>query len=109
MNFAYATLTGLLGAGGGSINQSGPQVEQLVPVTLQAVDAGKIDLKSLISLRKTEAVSSRGHDLGDLRHRYVDRLESCAKELSMTASASDVAEIKRRFGEDMQDDLLSPA
>jgi hypothetical protein len=108
LNFAYATLTGLLGAGGGVVNQSGPMDEQLVPITLQAIDAGKIDLKSLIAFRKTEIKSSRGHDIRDLRHRYVDRLELCAKDLSKTeGSASDAVEIKRQFADDMRDDLAA--
>jgi hypothetical protein len=52
--------------------------------------------------------SSRGHDIRDLRHRYVDRLELCAKDLSKTeGSASDADEIKRQFAEDMRDDLAA--
>lgn len=100
---AYATLTGLLGSRPPEIIDA--PYEQLVPITLEIIDVGTIGLDRLIDLRRREE-GGAGHATRDLRHRYVDRIESYVKTLTATrGTASDQIEIKRQFTDDMKDDI----
>jgi hypothetical protein len=104
---AYATEAGLLenqGAGG-IVNRPDLEFEQLVPISLEVIDLSKIKLKTLIDFRKREAKRG-GHAIRDLRHRYVEKLESYVKDLTTLKNhRGDVNEIKRQFREDMKDDV----
>jgi hypothetical protein len=103
---AYATVAGLLGN-----NPGAPQLKkaeaygQLVPISLDVVDAAKIDIAALIALRRREERES-GHTLRDLRHRYVSGLESYVTRLAnVDVTLSDAREIQRQFKSDMEVDL----
>lgn len=106
---AYATLTGLLGSRRAAklSDASSPSDEHLVPITLEVINLGSVGLDKLIDFRERENAGS-GHAIRDLRHRYVDRIESYVKKLAATkGSASDQVEIKREFTSDMKDDLAA--
>jgi hypothetical protein len=103
---AYATLSGFLGN-----NPLAPRIDKsdayakLVPLSLNVLDAPRMTLKSLIALREREAKES-GHTLRDLRHRYVDSLESYVTRLTQErARKSDVKELQRQFADDMKTDF----
>src|SRR6202030_1748233 len=81
---AYATLTGLLGPQSeDSLLQPIVPYDQIVPITLEVIDPHALDLRFLINFRKRET-SQAGHAIRDLRHRYVDRIESFVKSLTQT-------------------------
>jgi hypothetical protein len=105
-NAAYATLTGLLGSQAEtSLNKPQASYEQLVPITLEVIDPGGIDLRKLIDFRKREAKSG-GSAIRELRHNYLDGIEEFVTTLTTTkGSASDEIEIKRQFTLKMKDDL----
>ena len=104
---AYATVTGLLENQGGDtvVNVPETNFERLVPISLEVIDVEKLDLKTLINFRKREAQEG-GHAIRDLRHRYVERLESYVRTLTtVRGHAGDVDEVKRQFRQDMRDDV----
>ncbi|HYX23624.1 MAG TPA: hypothetical protein VFC23_05680 [Thermoanaerobaculia bacterium] len=103
---AYATLADLLGSGPEEeFENPGTSPEQLVPISLEIVDASEIDLKSLIQFREREEQQG-GHHIRDLRHRYVERIEAYVTTLTtVKGKESDEGEIKRQFRDDMRDDL----
>jgi len=102
---AYATLTGLLGAESARGVQR--QEEQLVPITLEIVNADRIDLKRLVDLRRREEKTG-GHAIRNLRHSYLDHIESYVKRLTTTkGQPGDEVEIKRQFRDDIADDLAN--
>ena len=103
---AYATLAGFLGN-----DPSGPKIRkadahgQLVPISLKVIDTSRIDIGALIRLRRREQKES-GHTLRDLRHRYVDGLESYVSKLANEkATKADATEIQRQFANDMKADF----
>ena len=65
---------------------------QLVPISLEGIDAGSIDLTKLIEFREREQ-GRGGSDYTELRHRYLDGLEKYVKELtSVQGRAADAEE-----------------
>ena len=103
---ACATVAGLLGN-----DPDAPKVKkadahgQLVPISLQVIDASAIDLNALIRLRKREEKES-GHSLRDLRHRSLDGLEGYVTRLANAKTTkADAKEIQRQFADDMKRDL----
>ncbi len=103
---AYATLAGFLGN-----DPTSPKIRkadahgQLVPISLKAIDTSKVSINALIHLREREERES-GHTLRDLRHRYVDSLESYVGRLvNEKATKADAIEIQRQFEGDMKTDL----
>lgn len=106
---AYATVASLLqGTSEDDLPPSQSQsTEQFISITTEIIDCGRIDLKRLIAFRKREAKSG-GHGYRDLRHRYVDRMETFLKTLVNTKhTTSDYEEISRQLRTDMKDDILS--
>ena len=106
---AYAFVTNLLQ--GDSENKTEPVGQEanecFVAITLNVVDASTIDLSRLVELRKREQKSG-GHAIRDLRHRYVDRMESYAKATTETVGTkSDAEELKRQLTDNMKDDLAA--
>jgi hypothetical protein len=82
-----------------------PHCEELVPISLSVVNVEAISLSELIKFREREAKEG-GHTLRDLRHRYVEALETYARKLAITHhNDGDQKEIKRQFEQDMKDDL----
>ena len=102
---AYATLSGFLGnAVGPKVRKSDAQAK-LITISLKVIDASRLDMATLIRLREREAKEA-GHTLRDLRHRYVDGLETyVTKLLNERATKSDAREIQRQFADDMKGDL----
>lgn len=103
---AYATLSGFLGNAPGA-----PQADRseayaaLVPLSIKVLDAPKMSLSSLVKLREREAKES-GHTLRDLRHRYVDSLQTYVTRLTQEkVRKSDALEIQRQFADDMKTDF----
>jgi hypothetical protein len=102
---AYATLAGALTCESDPADSKGLPEEQLVPITLEILNAQSLDLPTLIQFRERERNES-GHAIRDLRHRYVDGLEKYVTRLTtMKGNASDTEEIKRQFADDMKIDL----
>jgi hypothetical protein len=103
---AYATVAGLLGNKPDAPKVKKPDAHaQLVPISLNVIDAGAIDLGALIKLRKREEKESSS-SLRDLRHRYLDGLEGYVARLAdTTTTKADAKEIQRQFADDMKRDL----
>jgi hypothetical protein len=103
-SLAYAALAGLF------IDESPVAIpslgirEELVPVTLSIASTDDLPLKKLVDLRKREHAGSDGHLIRDLRHRFVQRLESQVTQLSVIKAQEDAKELKRQFAQDMVDD-----
>jgi hypothetical protein len=103
---AYATVSGFLGnnPAGAKIRKSDAH-GQLVPISLKVIDTSRLDMATLIRLRERELKES-GHTLRDLRHRYVDGLETYVSNLTNEkVTKRDAKEIQRQFADDMKDDL----
>jgi hypothetical protein len=103
---ATVSMAGLLGSdtADAPFQRKTPQ-EQLVPITLELINLPSINLETLIRFREKEE-KQRGHAIRDLRHRYVDGLETYVKRLtSENANDTDADEIKRQFADDMAIDL----
>lgn len=103
---AYATLAGVIGANAVEVADGNADVtSQLVPISLEVIDAASIDLKKLIEFRQREQ-RERSSDYTQLRHRYLEGLEKYVKALtSVQGRASDAQEIKRNFQSDMEHDF----
>jgi hypothetical protein len=72
---------------------------------MKVLDAPKMSLKSLIKLREREAKES-GYTLRDLRHRYLDGLQTYVARLTQEkVSESDAVEVQRQFADDMKADF----
>lgn len=100
---AYAALTGLF-VDESRVDNPPPGMAELVPLTVSIVSTENLPLKKLVDFRKREESANDGQFIRDLRHRFVERIEAQVKQLSTTQNASDVAELKRQFHQDMQDD-----
>jgi len=105
---AYATVASLLqGVLADSQAERRASSEQFVSITLRLIDPSAIDLKSLIDFRKRERKSG-GHAYRDLRHRYLDRLETYVKTLTSTkGTRSDAKLLRDELAHDMKDDIDS--
>jgi hypothetical protein len=103
---AYATVAGFIGN-----NPDGPKITKadahglLVPISLNVIDASNVGIDTLLKLREREEKES-GHTLRNLRHRYVDGLETYASRLANEkATKADAREIRRQFADDMKADF----
>ncbi len=77
----------------------------MLPISLSIVNVEAIDLKDLIRFRE-RGEKEGGHALRDLRHRYLEALETYARSLATTRhNEADQEEIKRQFEQNMKDDL----
>ena len=102
---AYASVTGLLGSDR-DVEGEVENRERVVACTLRLLNLENVSLRSLIDFRKKEAKES-GHSLRDLRHRYVERIDSYLKRISddTALTSSDLILLERQFESDMRDDL----
>lgn len=103
---AYATLAGLLGN-----DPTRPKIRkvdaygQLVPICLKTINTSQVTINALIRLREREAKES-GHTLRDLRHRYVESIETYVSRLvDEKTTRADAREVERQFAEDMKTDV----
>ena len=103
---AYATLSGFLGnVPDAALADKSEAYAALVPLSVEVLDAPKMSLSSLIRLREREARES-GHTLRDLRHRYVDSLQTYVSRLTQEkVRKSDAIEIKRQYADEMKTDF----
>jgi hypothetical protein len=103
---AYAAIANLLrGAADQKRSADANAREQFVSITLNVIDAGKIDLARLIAFRKRETKSG-GHSYRDLRHRYLERMETYVKTMTTSkGSKADGKTLARELMEDMKDDV----
>lgn len=103
---AYATIASLLGN-----EPYAPKIKksqahgQLVPICLKIIDTKHLRIDTLIKLREREA-KDLNHTLRDLRHRYVDGIETYISRLvSEKTSKADAIEVQRQFADDMEADI----
>jgi hypothetical protein len=103
---AYATVAGLLNPNPPKSEYDlQPDYSHLVRTSLKVVDASAISLSRLIEFRKSEE-AEHGHSIRQLRHRYVDKIESYLSILAdLKRKSGDEDNIKRQFEIDMKDDL----
>lgn len=89
---------------GGKLGTVPKNVEKLVTVTLDVVDPNQFSLPELIALRKRE-VKESGDSLKQLRHNYLNTVDTASKEMAACTSESDLEEVLRVFREKMQTDV----
>jgi hypothetical protein len=104
---AYASLAKLLG----EADLEAPLLQEesrecLVSIALNVLDLDHLGLEQLVALRRKEA-SEHGHDLTDLRHRYLERIERHVNQLTQTSNLtpSDLEVLEREFEQDMKVDV----
>ena len=103
-NDACARLAGLL-ADTGQQGQATAESQQLGTVSLDVIDPTQIPFEKLLDLRRKEQKIWSGRQLKELRHRYLERLQTEAAKLGEFTKESDIAECKRQFQDDMREDL----
>lgn len=92
---------GMIGSG-----PSEPQAEgEVVPITLDLIDASSIPLENLIAFREREKRERRGHDYTALRHAYADGVQEHVAKLGSVADEYERKELNRQFRDRMQADL----
>lgn len=103
----FARVTDRLMAYGmiGSSGQRPGTTAEVVPITLDLIDAGSIPIENLIAFRKREAKERRGDDYRKLRHTYADRVQAHIRALDGAIDQFDRDEINRIFREKMAEDL----
>lgn len=103
----FARVTDRLMAYGmiGSSNQRPGTVAEVVPITLDLIDATSIPLKNLIEFRKREDSERRGGDYRKLRHSYADTVQAHMRALDGVVDQFDRDEINRVFRNKMEEDV----
>lgn len=92
---------GMIGTG----NQRAGNVSDVVPVTLDLIDATSIPLDSLIAFRKREATERRGRDYTRLRHAYADMVQEQIKALGAALDQTERDRLTEEFRYRMETDL----
>lgn len=92
---------GMIGSG----DQRPGAVREVVPITLELIDASSIPLDNLIAFRRREASERRGGDYRKLRHSYADTVQAQMKALDGAIDQKDRDEIHRVFRARMDQDL----
>jgi hypothetical protein len=82
-----------------------PETE-VVPITLDLIDAASIPLQTLIDFREREKNEQRGGDYSAMRHRYADAVQRHVDAIKNAATPLERNELNRQFGDDMARDLL---
>jgi len=101
---AYASLAGLLTESSGNPAEFTGAHESLLAFALKVADADKIPLSKWINLREREIGAADGHHIRDLRHRFVEHIETQAKRLASAKSDAERTEIGHQVEEDTRDD-----
>lgn len=94
---AYASLQGLIADH--SENSGEIAINELVPVSIKTVDAGRLSLGRLIEFRENETAASR-----DLRHKFQAMIEGQAAIIAKSTGPEVRAEALRDFESDCRDD-----
>ena len=92
---------GLIGSGG---RRPGTEAE-VIPITLDLIDASSIPLQNLIALRQREERERRGSDYTRMRHNYADKVQAQVAALGQTHDQFDRDELNRQFRSTMETDL----
>jgi len=103
---AYASLAGLLTQKTESLATAETR-ESLLALTLNVADATSIPLAKWIKFRKREEGGSDGHHIRDLRHRFVQHIETQAKKMAAAKSDAELTEVKMQFKDDTHDDYAA--
>ena len=76
----FARVTDRLMAYGmiGSAGQRPGNEAEVVPITLDLIDATSVPIENLIALRRREQSEGRGSDYTKLRHAYADKVQTRA-------------------------------
>lgn len=78
----------------------------VVPITLDIIDASSIPMENLIEFRKREKTERNGRDFTNLRHAYADRVQKQIELLSKAQSQRDRDTLAKEFRYDMENDLI---
>lgn len=78
---------------------------EVVPMTLDLIDATSLPLDRLIDFRRREDKEQRGGDYAAMRHRYADAVQKHVDAIKGIASQNQRAELNRQFGDEMARDL----
>lgn len=94
---------GMIGTG----DQRAGNVTDVVPVTLDVIDASSIPIENLIAFRRREATERRGRDFTKLRHAYADMVQKQIEDLSAALDQAErdrlIAEYRYRIETDLID------
>ena len=103
----FARVTDRLMAYGmiGSDDRRPGTITEVVPITLDLIDATSIPLENLIAFRKREESERRGSDYRRLRHSYADAIQAHTRALESAVDQFDRDEINRIFRTKMEEDL----
>ena len=92
---------GLIGSG-----DRHPSTEaEVIPITLDLIDASSVPLQSLVALRKRERSERRGEDYSKLRHNYADMVQNQVAMLGAACDQFERDELTRQFRARMKTDL----
>lgn len=92
---------GLIGNGG----QRPASEAEVVPITLDLIDASSVPINKLIQLRKREQSERLGSDFTKLRHRYADMVQAHVAALGAALDQIERDELNRQFRFSMKTDL----
>ncbi len=92
---------GLIGSGD---KRPGTEAE-VVPITLDLIDASSIPIENLIGLRRREQSERRGRDYTQLRHSYADMVQAQVAALGAACDQFERDELNRQFRFRMETDL----
>lgn len=92
---------GLIGSGD---KRPGTEAD-VIPITLDLIDASSIPLENLIKLRRREQSERRGKDYTRLRHNYADMVQAQIAALSAASDQFERDELSRQFRFRMETDL----
>jgi hypothetical protein len=87
-----------------SNSQLSPETE-VVPITLDLIDAASIPMETLIDFRTREAAERQGGDYIEMRHRYADAVQKHVDDIKGVATAFERNELNRQFADAMAHDL----
>lgn len=113
---AYASLTGILADNPeddlrdrlvDATLVAGRKNESLISLRLSLLEVDSLRLNQLINFRRREETESGGHTLRDLRHRYLERIETEVKKLTSDPKLTkpDIEERERVFFQESMDDI----
>lgn len=92
---------GMIGSGG----RRPGNVGEVVPITLDLIDAAMIPMERLIELRRRESSERRGGDYKAMRHAYADAVQAQAVALGEAVDQFERDELNRQFRDRMRRDL----
>ncbi|MBE7184322.1 MAG: hypothetical protein INR68_07945 [Methylobacterium mesophilicum] len=103
----FARVTDRLMAYGliGSAERRQASEAEVVPITLDLIDASSVPIENLIALRRREQSERRGGDYTKLRHAYADTVQAQVTALGAACDQFERDELNRQFRAKMAVDL----